>query len=124
MQVTASQKQAKGKAEGNGALLCICVAACWKGKLPHVTACFVWFCFALFVGMELSHVYHGLLCFARGKMKLSHVTVCFVMLCFGSFSFARAKGKLSNVTNCFALLCFASLCIALQSFALHCSFEE
>ena len=103
MQVKASQKQTEGNTEGTGALLCVCLALLvGKDKLSHVTVCFAWLCFALFVGRELSHV-----------------TVCFVLRCFGFVSFSRTRGTLPHVTICFALCCFASLCIALLFFASH-----
>ena len=54
-----------------------------RGKLSHVTVCFV------VLGI-------GLFCFANAAGKLSHVTVCFALLCFASF--------------CTALLCFALHC--------------
>ena len=93
-------------------LLCL---ACWKGKLSHVTVCFVWRCFALFVGRELPHV-----------------TVCFVLfvgegnchtLRFALFRVALVCFVfLVRSENChmlrFAVHCVASLCIALL--ALHC----
>ena len=44
MQVKASQKQAKGKAEGNGVLLCVCIALL-VGK--EAVTCYDLLCIAL-----------------------------------------------------------------------------
>ena len=86
--------------------------ACRKGKLSHVTVCFVWFCFTLFVGRELSHVS---ICFAlfvgEGNCHtLRFALFCFVLACL----FCSCEGKLSHVTISFPFLCFVSLCIALH----------
>ena len=91
-------------------LLCL---ACWKGKLPHVTVCFVWFCFhfALFVGGNCYMARFAL--FVRGRGKLSHVAACFV--CF----VLLVRGGNCHMLR-FSLHCFASLRFAFLCFALHC----
>ena len=68
MQVEASQKQARGKAEGNGVLLCVCFALRERKAVTR---------YGLLCSALLSFV---LFCSCEGE--LSDVSICFALLCF------------------------------------------
>ena len=120
-QVKASAKQAKGKAEGNDALLCVWFDLLGGQESWHMLRFALYGGFGLFVGNELSHVtvFFALFMGEGSCHTLRFASIYFVLVCF-----ARARGKLSHIAIWFAWLRFALLCIALLCFASHCSFVK
>ena len=90
MQAKESQKQAKGEAEGNGVLLCVCIA--------------------LLVGTESCHMSRFvLLCSSERETVARDGLLCFILLCF----VLLVRGEGCHMSR-FALHCSALLCIALH----------
>ena len=89
-QVKETQKQAKGKAKGNGALLCVCFVLLVRKENCHMLR-FVLYGFAFVCG-EGAVTCHGLLCFALLIGEGNCHTLRFALSCFDLFCFARASG--------------------------------
>ena len=83
MQDEARQKQAKGRAEGNGALFCVCFVVLVGKENCHMIQ-FALHGFALFWGREMSHVTD---CFALFVGEGSCHTLRFALFCFALVCF-------------------------------------
>ena len=100
MQVKASQKQVKGKTEGNGALLCVCFALLIGKESCHMSRSALYVLALLCLWEGGCHMSRFALLSSWEREAVTHYgLLCLVLLCF-----ARARGKLSHVTICFALL--------------------